>query len=567
VLEWSSPTVDLNGDYRFVVSSSTGETVTSQIARVEVDPTFTKITVGPHVTDLGTSGFGSWGDYDNDGYQDLVVYRYPLGKHAIYRNNGDGTFSRLPDPAELTSARGYLNWCDWDNDGRQDLLAWDQTRTWVVCGDGVGGYTAANWSQSGDWGWYGTADYDRDGWLDHYFGMQNRLYRNLGEGSFDLMSAAEVGPIVSVNTYGSICWGDFDDDGWPDLFLPSLRESRSYMFRNEGTGRFSAVTNLVTQTGGPAFQGAWGDYDNDGLLDLCVVSFYGISTVYRNLGNGEFERPANVPTLKNDPHNFAAWIDYDNDGFLDLWVSGYTSGNKLFRNNGDGSFAQVTSGSIVNERPLNNAGSYQVAWFDYDNDGALDLYVMNGDDSSSIWTVNQLFHNNGNDNAWLSVKLVGTASNRDAVGAKVRALATYAGEARWQRRDITGGEQSNGNHRHAHFGLGDATKVDTLRIEWPSGIVQELKDVAVDQHLQVVESQDLILPEPLSIQTCELDATGVFHATVNCGVDEAVCVLESSADLDRWTKVRVGTISGGSVELTDARAGDAPGKFYRVLVP
>jgi hypothetical protein len=566
VLEWSSATVDLSGGYRFVVSSSTGESVTSQIASVEVDPTFTKITEGPHVTDLGTSGFGSWGDYDNDGYQDLVVYRYPLGNQAIYRNNGDGTFSRLPDPAGLTSAR-YLNWCDWDNDGRQDLLAWDPTRTWVVFGDGAGGYTAASWSQTGDWGWYGTADYDRDGWLDHYFGMQNRLYRNLGEGSFGLLSAAEVGPVVSVNTYGSICWGDFDDDGWPDLFLPSLRESRSYMFRNEGTGRFIAVTNLVTQTGGPAFQGAWGDYDNDGRLDLCVVSFNGISTVYRNLGNGEFERPANVPTLSSGPHNFAAWIDYDNDGFLDLWVSGYTSANKLFRNNGDGSFTQVTSGSIVNERPLNNAGTYQVAWFDYDNDGALDLYVMNGDDSSSIWTVNQLFHNNGNENAWLTVKLVGTASNRDAVGAKVRALATYAGEARWQRREITGGEQSNGNHRHAHFGFGDATIVDRLRIEWPSGIVQELKDVAVDQILQVVESQGLNMPEPPSIQTFELDATGVFHATVNCPVEGAFCVLESSSDLEQWSKVRVGTSSGGTVELTDARAGDSPGKFYRVLIP
>jgi hypothetical protein len=432
VLEWSSATVDLNGDYRFVVSSSTGESVTSQIARVEVDPTFTKITEGPHVTDLGTSGFGSWGDYDNDGYQDLVVNRFPQGNQAIYRNNGDGTFSRLPVTGALSSAIGYVSWSDWDNDGWQDLLVCDEGRLWVVFGDGTGNYTMGNWVQNGSWWWYGAADYDRDGWLDHYFGGQNRLYLNHGERSFGLLSAAEAGPVVSVNTYGSICWGDFDDDGWPDLFLPSLRESRSYMFRNEGTGRFIAVTNLVTQTGGPAFQGAWGDYDNDGRLDLCVVSFNGMSTVYRNLGNDEFERPANVPTLSSGPHNFAAWIDYDNDGFLDLWVSGYTSGNKLFRNNGDGSFAQVTSGSIVNERPLNNAGTYQVAWFDYDNDGALDLYVMNGDDSSSIWTVNQLFHNNGNDNAWLSVKLVGTASNRDAVGAKVRALATYAGEARWQ---------------------------------------------------------------------------------------------------------------------------------------
>jgi hypothetical protein len=387
--------------------------------------------------------------------------------------------------------------------------------------------------------------------LDHYFGMQNRLHRNLGERAFGLLSAAEVGPVVSVNTFGGICWGDFDDDGWPDLFLPSLRESGSYLFRNEGTGRFTAVTNLVTQTGGPAFQGAWGDYDNDGRLDLCVVSFNGISTVYRNLGNGEFERPANAPALSSGPHNFAAWIDYDNDGFLDLWVSGYTSGNKLFRNNGDGSFTQLTSGSLVNERPLNNAGTYQVAWFDYDNDGALDLYVMNGDDGSSIWTVNQLFHNNGNENAWLTVKLVGTVSNRDAVGAKVRALATYAGEARWQRRDITGGEQSNGNHRHAHFGLGDATKVNTLRIEWPSGTVQELTDIPAKQILTVTEPPRLV-PQ----------AAGTFQ--IQCWINQSFEV-QCSSDLTTWTPVTTVTNETGTLIFADVEADQHDCRYYRVV--
>jgi len=570
VLEFNDVTVDQAGEYRLVVSSNTGESVTSQIAMVEVDPTFMKITEGPHVTDRGVSGFGSWGDYNNDGYQDLVVRRFNPDGHAVYRNNGDGTFTRLPDTGASSTAMSYVCWSDWDNDGWQDLLATGahQTGLWVEFGDGTGNYTKGKWVYTDNWTWYSTADYDRDGWLDHYFcGGQNRLYRNHGDRTFEVVSAAEVGSVVSIASFGSTCWGDFDEDGWPDLFLPSLWGSFSAMFRNEGTAGFTAVKNLVTQTGGPAFQGAWGDYDNDGSLDLCVVSFNGISTVYRNLGNGEFERPENVPTLNGGPHNFAAWIDYDNDGFLDLWVSGYNTGNKLFRNNGDGSFTLVTSGSIANERPLNNAGTYQVAWFDYDNNGTLDLYVMNGDDTGSMSTVNQMFHNNGNDNAWLTVKLVGTASNRDAVGAKVRVLATYAGEARWQRRDISGGEQCNGNHRYAHFGLGDATQVDTLRIEWPSGIVQELQDVAVNQQLQVVETQGLSLPEPLSVRTSALDAEGVFHATVNCPVDGAVCVLESSSDLDRWTKVKVGTVSGGTVDLTDTRATQSPTRFYRVSVP
>ncbi|MCZ7636662.1 MAG: CRTAC1 family protein [Verrucomicrobia bacterium] len=284
-----------------------------------------------------------------------------------------------------------------------------------------------------------------------------------------------TGP-ASLYTYGASCAGDFDDDGWPDLYVASLRQSRSYLFRNDGNGGFTPVTNLVTQTSAPAFQAAWGDYDNDGRLDLFVACWTGTSALYRNLGNGEFERPATAPTFTGT-HNFVSWVDYDNDGFLDLWVSGYMSGNKLFRNNGDGSFTGITTGSLVNERPLNNAGTYQVAWFDYDNDGFLDAYVMNGDDNTSIWTANQLFRNNGNDNAWLTVKPIGTVSNRDAAGAKVQALATYAGRDRWQRRDITVGCLSDGNHRYAHFGLGDAQLVTRLRIEWPSGVVEEFANL------------------------------------------------------------------------------------------
>jgi hypothetical protein len=170
-------------------------------------------------------------------------------------------------------------------------------------------------------------------------------------------------------------------------------------------------------------------------------------------------------------------------------------------------------------------------------------------------------------NHWLSIRLEGRASNRSGIGSVLRLRATIDGREVLQLRQTAKAGWDTVPQSVAHFGLGDATKVDTLRIEWPSGIVQELNDVEVDQILQVVESQGLLLPEPLSIQTFELDATGVFHATVNCSVDGAVCVLESSSDLEHWTKVRVGTSSGGTVELTDARAGDSPGKFYRVLVP
>ncbi|MBE7499475.1 MAG: CRTAC1 family protein [Verrucomicrobiales bacterium] len=468
--------------------------------------TFTPITEGPLVTESGTSGFGSWGDFDNDGYPDLGVRREIPGTgwhdtYAIYRNNGDGTFSRLPDPPGLAGASYQgVGWFDWDNDGNQDVWATSGGAEYLAFGDGHGDFTLGSASALiGSWGAH--ADYDRDGLLDVYWSYRsvgNCLIHNQGNREFTVYRGQSAGP-ASLYTYGGSCAGDFDDDGWPDLYVPCLRDSRSYLFRNDGNGGFVAMNNLITQTTGPAFQAAWGDYDNDGRLDLFVARWNGTSALYRNLGNGEFERPANAPILTGT-HNFVSWVDYDNDGFLDLWVSGYRSGNKLLRNNGDGTFTHITDAPIVTERPLNNAGTYQVAWFDYDNDGFLDAYVMHGDDNSSIWTVNQLFRNNGNDNAWLTVRPVGTVSNRDGAGAKVRALATYAGQARWQRRDITVGCLSEGNHRYAHFGLGDASKVDTLRLEWPSGIVQEFRDVPARQILTVTEPAQLVPLGPREFQ-------------------------------------------------------------------
>jgi hypothetical protein len=163
------------------------------------------------------------------------------------------------------------------------------------------------------------------------------------------------------------------------------------------------------------------------------------------------------------------------------------------------------------------------------------------------------------------VKLVGTASNRSGIGARVIAETAVFGRPLRQMHEMNAIPMASMSR--AHFGLGDATKVDTLRIEWPSGIVQELQDVAVNQILEVVESQAVIPPEPLVIGTCNRDADGVFHATVNCTLEGAVCVLESSTDLEQWRKVQVGTIAGGAVELTDAHANGMPTWFYRVWVP
>lgn len=518
---------------------------------------FTKITEGPLVTESGNSGFGSWADFDNDGYADLGVLREVPGSgvyetFAIYRNNRDGTFSQLSNPPGLAGA-AYKGWCwfDWDNDGNQDIYATLGAEEQIAYGDGQGDFKLESPSAAiGSWGVH--ADYDRDGLIDAYWSYRslgNRLLQNQGNRQFMVYRGMGQGP-AGIATFGGSCAGDFDDDGWPDIYVPCVRDSRSYLFRNDGGLQFTPVTNLITQTGGPSFQAAWGDYDNDDRLDLFVARFNGTSTLYRNLGNGEFQIPPDAPTLTG-PHNFVSWVDYDNDGFLDLWVSGGWTVNKLFRNNGDGTFTRIADETIVTERPLNNGWTYQVAWFDYDNDGFLDAYVMNGDDNVNIWTANQLFHNDGNQNAWLTVKLVGTVSNRDGVGAKVRILATYAGTARWQRRDITGGTTSNGNHRHAHFGLGDATKVDTLRIEWPSGTVQELTDIPANQILTVIEPPRLI-PQ----------AAGKFQ--IQCWVNQSFEV-QCCSDLTTWAPVATVTNLTGTLVFEDVEADQHECRYYRVV--
>ncbi|MBI3417025.1 MAG: VCBS repeat-containing protein [Verrucomicrobia bacterium] len=535
------------GRYDVIVSG----TETSQSAILDVDPTFTKITTGPIVTELG--GFGSWGDYDNDGYADLLAGRYKLGPNVLYHNNRDGAFTSVTNAFTTTDAWESLGWADLDNDGWLDLVAArDNKPSTVYFNNGDGTFTASSFGSMVPWN-VGVADYDRDGLLDLYIPVTqlgpNRLYRNRGDRTFQQMTAAEVGPLVTVTTYGGVTWADYDDDGWMDVYAARNQTLKGLLFRSAVTGRFLRATNEVTldiTTGG--FNGAWGDYDNDGRLDLFVAGLFQPSALYRNLGNGDFERAIfNQSSLGN---NSSSWADYDNDGFLDLFMSnGQGHPNELHHNNGDGTFTRVTTGSIVTDQPENGAVCYSGLWFDYDNDGFLDLHVATGDDTATIRSKSFLYHNNGNSNAWLKVKLVGTASNRDGVGAKVRVQAKYAGQTRWQRRDVSAGDYWNGNQLIAFFGLGNATNANIVRIEWPSGIVQELTNVPVKQLLTVTEPARLNMTRPgeLRIQSWKGQR---FQ-------------IESSTDLKQWTPLTTATNETGALIFTDPTSGSADKRFYR----
>jgi hypothetical protein len=247
-----------------------------------------------------------------------------------------------------------------------------------------------------------------------------------------------------------------------------------------------------------------------------------------------------------------SWADYDNDGWLDLFIGDSGGGNnRLYHNNGDGTFTRVLSGPIVSEGGTSAGGS----WGDYDHDGFLDLFVPNSVSSGSQPN-DYLYHNNGNSNAWIEVKCVGTRSNRSAIGAKVRVEATIGGKTFWQLREITTGNGWNQSALEAHFGLGNATNVQILRIEWPSGTVQEFANVPARQFLTLTEPSHLI-------------STGAGHSpqfTLEGGRNLRYDIL-TSTNLTGWSLLDTVTITNlnGRLLISDT---NAPGSafFYRAVL-
>ncbi|MEO8427402.1 MAG: FG-GAP-like repeat-containing protein [Verrucomicrobiota bacterium] len=592
------------GGYTFVATNIAGS-VTSQVARLEVDPTFTKITTGRIVTDSGYSFGCAWGDYNNDGFIDLLVCNVSgdstSPQHYLYRNNGDGTFTRITNGIlvneGLDGAFGVA-WGDYDNDGNLDIFlagsnVYPPHPNRLYRNNGNRAFTKITtgllvtervFSHAGVW-----ADFDNDGLIDLFVAnltpvgstvpaQDNYLYRNKGDGTFDRISFGTKS-FTNGDSWNAAA-ADFNNDGWTDLFVPQggrRSPQNSLLYSNNHEGSFTLQTNSIVFTNkANSVACAWGDYDNDGFLDLFVSNFYGRNNfLYHNNGDGTFTQVTNDPvTLDGGTSVGCAWGDYDNDGWLDLFVANLgptdpSTGDSIgpennflyhYHNNGDGTFTKITSFSLVNELGY----SYGCAWADYDNDGFLDLFACNS--GVTLSGTNFLYRNNGGSNNWINVKLVGTVSNRAAIGAKVRVRATICGMAFWQMREISGGSNfGSQNDMRASFGLGDATNLDLVRIEWPSGIVQTMTNVAAKQFLTVVEHQ-----EPgaatTSFTSVSRSASGAVDSWVT-GDTGLLYLLEASTNLVNWNWLGVRSNATGGIQFTDSTGTNYTHRFYRVSVP
>jgi hypothetical protein len=352
-------------------------------------------------------------------------------------------------------------------------------------------------------------------------------------------------------------WADYDNDGFQDLLIVNnAAGAANLLYHNNRDGTFTRLlTGPIATDKGPesCVNGAWGDYDNDGFLDLFVATTAeGSNRLYHNNGDGTFTKINSGPMLAHAAgvdSTAGAWGDYDNDGHLDLFVSNSGGHNQLFHNNGDGTFTEILSGP-----PVEDGGPgitcLGTSWADYDNDGFLDLLVLNNLPSL-------LYHNDGNSNSWIEIKCVGTVSNRSAIGAKIRVRATIAGKSIWQMREISGARGYNTAPLVAHFGLGDATTLEVLRIEWPSGAVQEFHGVAARQILTVAEPSRLWAAM----------ANGVPQIWLKGGRNLQY-QIEASDDLAAWASI--GTLSitnlDGTAMITDTNAPAANRRFYRAAL-
>jgi hypothetical protein len=469
---------------------------TNRLYRNNRDGTFTDVTEKAGLARSGWASAVTVGDYDNDGFDDLFITYY--GQNVLYRNNGDGTFTDVTEKAGLRAATvRYGSGCtflDYDRDGRLDLFVAYYLDTTLEKLPRPG--------ENPDCAWRGVPVNCGPRGLPHGYAQ---LFRNNGDGTFtDVSQAAGVAAARGSYPMTAVA-ADYDDDGWPDVYVacdstPSwlFRNQHDGTFRQEGLERGVAVSEDGLEQAGMGV--AVGDYDLDGHLDLFKTNFSDDTNVlYRGDGKGYFN-DVTIRAGLGVETRYVGWgtglVDFDNDGLPDLFVVtgsvypeverklpayAFRTPRLVFRNLGDGRFEELIDEAGPGVSAVH--ASRGSAFGDFDNDGDVDVLVMNMNEPPSL-----LRNDVSGGGHWLKVLLQGVQSNRSAIGARV--VARYGGRAQAQEVSAQSSFYSV-NDRRLHFGLGPATSAE-LTIRWPVGVTEKIAGVEADQLVVVREGAGIV---------------------------------------------------------------------------
>ena len=431
-------------------------------------------------------------DFDNDGLPDIFVTGY--GGNALYRNRGNCTFEDVTEKAGVRGS-GFMTgaaWADYDKDGFVDIFV---ARYVHVDLANVAAFGSCKFRgivvQCGPWGMIGETDL---------------LYHNRGDGTFEEVSQ-KAGVHDSSAYYGlGVVWGDYDNDGWPDLYVAN-DTGPNYLYHNNHNGTFTDVgmqsgTALSAEGDAEGSMGVdFGDYDHDGRLDIFVTNFMDQGdSLYHNLGATGFDDVSWKAGVATTSYPYVKWgtgfFDFDNDGWVDLFVaSGHVypqmdsldSGPRyrepllLHMNNHDGTFTDSAAAAGLNAIPL--ASRRGAAFGDVNNDGNIDILLLNVGEPPSL-----LLNHGVAGNHRVLFRLIGTKSNRAAIGARV---TVRAGKL-VQFNEVRGGASYlSQNDLRLHFGLGKESILDSVEVQWPSGLVEKLQNVAPDNIYTLVEGKGI----------------------------------------------------------------------------
>jgi hypothetical protein len=437
-------------------------------------------------------------DFDNDGLPDIFVTGY--GGNALYRNRGNCTFEDVTDKAGVRGS-GFMTgaaWADYDKDGFVDIFV---ARYVHVDLANVAAFGSCKFRgivvQCGPWGMIGETDL---------------LYHNRGDGTFEEVSQ-KAGVHDSNAYYGlGVVWGDYDNDGWPDLYVAN-DTGPNYLYHNNHNGTFTDVgmqsgTALSAEGDAEGSMGVdFGDYDHDGRLDIFVTNFMDQGdSLYHNLGATGFDDVSWKAGVATASYPYVKWgtgfFDFDNDGWVDLFVASghvypqmdsldsgprYREPLMLHMNNHDGTFTDSAAAAGLNAIPL--ASRRGAAFGDVNNDGNIDVLLLNVGEPPSL-----LLNHGVAGNHRVLFKLIGTKSNRAAIGARV---TVRAGKL-VQFNEVRGGASYlSQNDLRLHFGLGKESNLDSVEVQWPSGLVEKLQNVAPDNIYTLVEGKGIRDTKPL----------------------------------------------------------------------